>query len=144
VTRCHSKWWRIRLRLWPLHIIFWEPIEIRLRKKDAQRWLPCRMYHHVVWHRGIIRYQAAACIFCPDGGRKFLLNTDTFLPDYMVSHTRRLWSSLHCRISQDGGSSPPLCTSSILDGPSRQGVSCKELWCVLLGNWNSVYHQLCH
>jgi hypothetical protein len=84
-----------------------------------------------VWQRGIIRFQAAACIFYPNGGRMSPLNTDTFQPDYMASHTRRLWSSLDCQISQDAGS---LCTSSIMDGPSSQGVchvrSC-DVWCVV-------------
>jgi hypothetical protein len=52
-----------------------------------------------------------------------LSDTDIFLPDYMVSHTRRLSSSLDCQMSQGAGTSPPLCTSSVMDGPSSEGVS---------------------
>jgi hypothetical protein len=44
----------------------------------------------ILWQTGVIRQEVAFFIFYPDGGRKCLSNTDTFLPDYVVSHTRRM------------------------------------------------------
>jgi hypothetical protein len=51
----------------------------------------CLVEHNtVLWLTGVIRQEIAAFIFYPDGGGKCPSNTDTFLPDYMVSHTRRM------------------------------------------------------
>jgi len=39
-------------------------------------------------------------LYCPkDGGIRFLQNIDTYLPNYIVSHTKRLISSCACYIS---------------------------------------------
>jgi hypothetical protein len=55
-------------------------------------------------------------------------NNDISVPDYMASHTRRLWSSLDCQTSQDAGSSPPPCTSPRMGGLSNQGVGHGRSW----------------
>ena len=53
-----------------------------------ERCMKMMLLQNVVWQGGVIRYKSDAFIFCADGGRKCLSNTNTSLPDYMAWHTK--------------------------------------------------------